>query len=251
MKKNIASEWRPLTIPRILFEFGEFNFDRITVNSVSLIKGKFDLSITPRFPREFDKNFWFYNLEFKQINNENNLISLGPYYPKLKFKEDKLRYFNLTYPPFSDIILSSKSGPIIRAPYSFIKEARKEQLKILSNFYASYLKILNIPLNYDKIIPVPAKPKYSFNSVKIICQEFSKIFNIPTDYGLLRRVSNEGKNFEIIDRFINLSNIKILLIDDIITKGDTKDSICSKLNERGCINICTITLSKTDHNIYE
>jgi len=221
LKKNIASEWRLLIIPKILFEFGEFNFERITRNNIPLIKGKFNLSINPQFKREFNKTFWFYDLESIQIDNENALISLGPYYPRWKFKDDRNENPNLVYPSFSDILFNSKSGPLDRTPSSSIIEARKEQLKIMSNFYANYLKTLNIPLNYDIIIPVPAKQEYSFNSIEIICQEFRKIFKIPTDCGLLRRVSNDAISYEIIDRSINLSNIKILLIDDIITDGDT------------------------------
>jgi len=249
LRKNIENEWRLLIIPEILFEFGEFSFERITKNNVPLIKGKFNLSVTPRFNYEFGEFFWFYDLNTKQIDSENALLSLGPYYPWWVFENDKIIYPNLAYPAFSDILLNSKSGKLHRAPSSTIIGARKEQLKILSNFFANYLKTIKIPLNYDKIIPVPAKPEYSFNSIEIICHEFSKILEIPTDCDILKRVSNEQKDYEVIDRSINLSNIKILLIDDITTDGDTKDFICSRLNELGCINICNITLGKTDHQI--
>ncbi len=164
----------------------------------------------------------------ESIQNDKNkrLISLGPYYPWRNFKEIKKEKPNLVYPALSDILLDSKS-------------------------YAHYLKAVNFPLNYDKLIPVPAKPMYSFNSIEIICQEFSEIHKIPIDFKIIRRISDTEKEYEIIDKSINLSNSKILLIDDIITEGDTKDFICLRLNKIGCGNFCIATLGKTDHNLYE
>ena len=189
--------------------------------------------------------------ESTQIDKKCFLISLGPYYPWKNFKEIQKKKPNLVYPAFSDILLGSKSGRLHNVPSNFIVKARRQQLRILSNFCANYLKAANIPLNYDRIIPVPAKPMYSFNSIEIICQEFSKIFNIPIDLNIIKRISNTEKYYNIINKSINLSNLSILLIDDIITEGDTKDFVYLRLNEIGCGNICIITLGKTDHNLYE
>lgn len=127
-----------------------------------------------------------------------------------------------------------------------------EQLQILSNFYAVYIQTIGLPINYDRIIPVPAKPSYSFNSIEIICNEFNKIFQIPIDTidnTLITRTSDIWKSYEIIKTSTNLNNLKILLIDDIITDGDTKGEICTKLNKIGCENICMLTLGRPDHSI--
>jgi len=234
-----------------LFEFGEFNYEKVNQYSISLIKGKFNLSIKPLFTKEFEKTFWFYDLEDEQslhINDEKSLISFGPYYPLNEINEED-RYS--IQPALSNIILNSKSGPLYRAPNDFIVNSRKQQLEIISNFCASYLNKMNFSLNNDIIIPVPAKPMYSFNSIEIICQEFNKIFSIPIDLNIIERTSNDEKYYDIINKSINLSKLRILLIDDIITEGDTKDLICLRLNEIGCRNIDIITIGKTDHNLYD
>jgi len=126
-----------------------------------------------------------------------------------------------------------------------------EQLKILSNFYAVYIQTIGLPINYDRIIPVPAKPSYSFNSIEIICDEFNKIFQIPIDNTIITRTSDNWKSYEIRKTSTNLNNLKILLIDDIITDGNTKGEICTKFNKIGCEYICMLTLGRTDHSIYE
>lgn len=244
-------------ISKIKFDYGLFNFNRITLNSISLLKGKFKLNIDVRFKNDIQRIFWFYELESISIINSKkdkilpDLISLGPYYPWNEFTADKDLSTHLKYPVFSDILLNSKTGKLYNISNSFIIEARKEQLRLLSNFFANYLKANGFTLNHDKIIPVPAKPKYSFNNVEIICQEFKKVFNIPIDWDIIERNSNSKKSYDIKNRSSQLKNIKILLIDDIFTNGTTRDIIRSKLNEIGCSNISMITIGKTDHNIYE
>ncbi len=144
------------------FDFGRFKYNKITINSAPLIKGRFTLNIIPQFPREFRKTFWFYDLEFKL--KADDIISLGPYYPSTAFNSDSIFRSNLIYPAFSDIALSSKSGPLHKDVITdFIRTSRIQQLRIISNFYAHYLKTLIGSLNYDELVPVPAKPKYSFN----------------------------------------------------------------------------------------
>ncbi len=87
---------------------------------------------------------------------------------------------NLRYPAFSDIVFNSKSGPLHKKAVSnYIIKSRKQQLRIISKFYANYLKNLIGSLNYSEIIPIPAKLEYSFNSVEIISNEFSNVFEIP------------------------------------------------------------------------
>lgn len=180
-----------------------------------------------------------------------NIISLGPYYPWNDFKTDKNRIANLKYPVFSDILLNSKTGKLYNVTSDFIIKARKEQLRILSNFYANYLKMNNFSFNQNKIIPVPSKPKYTFNNIEIICQEFEKNSKAQTECGIVRRISNTSKSYDAISRNHKFNDKKILLIDDIFTNGTTRDIIWSKLKQIGCKNMCMITLGKTDHNIYE
>lgn len=68
-----------LTINQINFNFGIFEYNEITINSIPLIKGKFSLNMVPNFTREFERPFLFYDLA-KNLKNDD-VISLGPYYP--------------------------------------------------------------------------------------------------------------------------------------------------------------------------
>jgi len=236
-------------IRHINFEYGIFKHEEIALNSVPLIKGKFYLYIHPDFPKEFERTFWFYNLS-KRLKIDD-VISLGPYFPMHIYYDNLAIMPDLKYPAFSDIILNSKSGPLHRAQNDYIRNSRKEQLKIISNFYAYYLKEAVESLDYDEIIPVPAKSMYSFNSIEIICKEFSKIFNIPINVRRIKRINDGEKDYAVISKnnYLNLKNI--LIIDDIITDGITKAKIFHVLKEAGCYATHMITLAKTDHNIYE
>lgn len=158
---------------------------------------------------------------------------------------------NFRYPAFSDIVFNSKSGPLNRAPSTYIRTSRKQQLKIISNFYANYLKNIIGSLNYSEIIPIPAKLEYSFNSVEIISAEFSNVFHIPVNLNRIARTDDDTKEYTVLSENDDLNEKTILLIDDIITDGETKDKICLRLSEKGCNNVDMITLARTDHNIYE
>ncbi|MHA1275197.1 MAG: ComF family protein, partial [Promethearchaeota archaeon] len=155
-------------------------------------------------------------------------------------------------PAFSDIVFNSKSGPLHKKAISnYIIVSRIQQLRIISNFYVNYLKNVIGSLNYSEIIPVPAKSKYSFNSVEIISKEFSNVFDIPVNLNRIKRTDENTKEYAVISENGDLSSKTILLIDDIITDGETKDKISLKLREKGCNNVDMITLARTDNNIYE
>ncbi|MBD3230247.1 MAG: hypothetical protein GF329_18860 [Candidatus Lokiarchaeota archaeon] len=234
----------------IHFKYGSFKYEEIKINSNFLIKGRFSLRKSPKFPKEFSKPFWFYDLG-KRLKRDN-IISLGPYYPQSVFNINQIFIENLKYPVFSNIVFNSKSGPLHKEQVNdYIKESRLEQLKIISNFYAHYLKEIIGSLEYSEIVPVPAKPMYSFNSVEIISSEFSNIFKISMNLNRLERIKDENKEYIVNDDNDEFSSKKILLIDDIITEKKTLDNILPKLKEKGCNKIDLITLARTDHNIYE
>lgn len=246
-----------MKISKIEFDYGVFNFKRIIINSISLIKGKFNLNFDAKFKNDFKRSFWFYELESSSNSKSEkvkilpNLGSLGPYFPWSDYKKRGEFNSKLKFPIFSDILLNSKTGKLAGIQSAFIVEARKEQLKIISNFYANYLMGKKFCSNCNKIIPVPAKPKYSSNNVEIICHEFGKIFNIPIECKIILRTSNSEKSYKMINRPIALNNLNVLLIDDIFTNGTTRNMLFSILKNKGCSNLFMVTLGKTDHNIYE
>lgn len=246
-----------MKISKIEFDYGVFNFKKIIVKSISLIKGKFNLNFDALFKNDFKRSFWFYELESssnsksEKVNTLPNLVSLGPYFPWSDYAKKRRFNSDLRYPVFSEILLNSKTGKLYKLQDEFIVEARKEQLKIISNFYANYLKVENFQVKYDKIIPVPAKPMYSFNNVEIITYEFEKVFNIPVDCSIITRSSDSEKSYDIINSSTQLKNTNMLLMDDIFTRGTTMANIWSKLRTLGCKDLFGITIGKTDHDVYE
>ncbi|MGQ4872843.1 MAG: hypothetical protein ACP6IY_02090 [Promethearchaeia archaeon] len=63
----------------INFDFGIFQYNKIKLKSIPIIKGKFFLNKEPSFSKEFNRIFWFYDLEERL--KIDDVISLGPYYP--------------------------------------------------------------------------------------------------------------------------------------------------------------------------
>jgi len=120
-------------------------------------------------------------------------------------------------------------------------------LRILSNFSAYYLKKTITLSGY--IVSVPPKPKYGYNSVDIIAQEFSKIFKLKLLDNFIIRSNNEQKIF-----YFN-QNIKekimidesIIIVDDIFTSGETFENIYYVLESNNFVtkNLTWITLGRT------
>ncbi|WP_457558759.1 hypothetical protein [Candidatus Harpocratesius sp.] len=256
----------------IQFDYGVFNYKRKiykfsnneSSSEIPIIEGSFYLSNKPSFYRDFKQCFRFYDLKsiesFPWTNSSQSyrkLISLGPYYPWNCFNIDRLYYGNITFPILSDIIFSSKSGPLdelknknlTQSKQSFIRNGRLEQLRILTNFFYYYLSKY-YSIEADFIVPVPSKPKYSFNSVEEISKEFakkSKIIHLPD---IVQRTSNDEKSYCLNPLNLNLENKKIILIDENIREGETKRIISQLLSEKEVQSIQVFTLGRTDHSIY-
>lgn len=91
------------------------------------------------------------------------------------------------------MILNSKSSKI----YPFNQSRIEDYIRILANFYAHYLQVANFDLSYDLILPVPAKPRYSINSLDFACSEFSKVIGVPAQFNVLSRLSDEEKIYQL------------------------------------------------------
>lgn len=256
----------------IPFDYGVFNYKRKVYQipnnealiEIPIIEGKFSLTNKPSFYRDFEQYFKFYDLKSIESLPWTNssqmyqkLICLGPYYSWNCFEIDRLCYGNISFPILSDIIFNSKSGPLhelenknlAQSNQLFIKDGRLEQLKILSNFFYNYLSNY-YSLEADVIIPVPSKPKYSFNSVEEISKEFaekSKIMHLPD---IIQRTSNVEKEYTVSSSILPLANKKIILIDENIREGETKRIISELLSKTGVKSIQVFTLGRTDHFNY-
>jgi hypothetical protein len=247
-------------LKRISFDYGNFEYTNETFNDGfdrrPIIKGKFNLNLIP-IKKDFQSYFWFYDhskidlykwIKGKENRNYKKLYCLGPYFSF--WVQDALQTVS---PVYTDIILNSKTRKILEVmetnwstSYKYERtEGRKQQLKILSNFYANYLKSVSIELQ-GTFIPVPSRPSYSFNSVDIISSEFAKVFNLPHDESLFLRPSDENKYLlrkEPLSKFYTI-------FDDVYTDGKTKNILSDLLINKGITNIEIVCLGKRDHSNY-
>ncbi|OLS15714.1 MAG: hypothetical protein RBG13Loki_0650 [Promethearchaeota archaeon CR_4] len=228
------------------FEYGSFNYDYYECtpdrnDKIHLIIGSFAFP-SMSCPRYFWGEFILYNL-YEWNTNPQERVSLGPYLPWHICKDS-----NISFPKFSALILNSKSSRVSETNSSEIEL----RLKVLTNLYSHYLLNANINLGCDLILPVPAKPKYSINCLEYSCTEFSNILRIPTFPFILKRLSDEEKIFELNAKFSTIiKDKKILLVDDIITSGDTENRLRRVLMQGGALSVKFLTFGKTDSRNYQ
>lgn len=123
---------------------------------------------------------------------------------------------------------------------------------------------------YDKnnfscnlIIPVPLSPNRlktrKYNQAELLAKPLSVAKNIPIKTDIVKRIKNtlsqanlksferreNLKNaFEIIDKKA-IKNKNILVIDDVMTTGETAKSLCKELNKYHPKSISILTLAHT------
>jgi len=253
----------------IKFEYGSLNYEQMDViiskTKITLTKGKFRLDFPPSFVSDFAKEFIFYDISSIQNRVDslepnlkiNSFYCLAPYYPRHEYDEIIPIIGAFEYPIVSDILFNSKSGPLHKMmskgledrKKDFILQARLQELDILSSFYATILVNNQMSVG-DIIIPIPAKPKYTFNSVDHIADKMGNLLKIYVRKDLVKRISDTEKKFEILDPNKLLDGSNVILVDDIYTKGETIGEISSILHQKRCKEIALVTLGLTDHNIY-
>ena len=247
------------------FEYGEFTYQNISnnedTNIFPVIKGKLNLDVIPT-KNDFYRDFWFYDLsqvqDFKQFPRDqnryyDNIVCLGPYYPFHLLDENEI-----TPSIFTEILFYSKTSQITNAQNknfsaSWLKratEGRKQQIRILANIFGKFL-VKNNNKPTGTIISVPSKPKYTFNSVEEISMELSEFFNLPNEEILYRKSDNNiENNYTIKPEYRGSLPNEIILVDDIITNGDTANNICKLLKEKGVKKVTVLALGNTDHSYY-
>jgi len=152
--------------------------------------------------------------------------------------------------------------------YSYDNAIRKLILAIKFNYLFRAAKrfnsiILPPPMNistYDAIIPVPSHPlrklRRFYHPTDIIAKHISREFNIDIDYSLKRirytnfqsKVDRNHRKQNIYNAFRYDSDIKyknVLLIDDILTTGNTINECCRVLKSNDIKRIDVYVLTKT------
>lgn len=151
--------------------------------------------------------------------------------------------------------------------YSFKYKGNYALAQYLGEMYAKELKLDNIVLNFDYIIPVPLHPKRKkkrgYNQSFYIAKGVSSVFGGEIRENILKReeiTESQTKKLRF-DRWENIKDAfsiisanesdfekEILIIDDITTTGATIAACIITLRESGYKNISVLTLAYTSNS---
>ena len=117
-------------------------------------------------------------------------------------------------------------------------------------------------IHADYIVPIPMHPSKKrargFNQATVLARPLSKAFGIPMAENMIKRVkktapqsglSVPGREQNLSDAFAfnhnkyDITNKKILLIDDIFTSGATMNTCAKLLMDNNAANVVCLSLS--------
>ena len=113
----------------------------------------------------------------------------------------------------------------------------------------------------DALVPVPLHPRRlrerEFNQAEILCQELSRTSGIRVISPLARcrytttqtELDRKGRRQNLRDAFIpgkngDVTNMNLLLVDDVLTTGSTLDACAAALLEAGARSVRAITAAR-------
>lgn len=113
----------------------------------------------------------------------------------------------------------------------------------------------------DALVPVPLHPRRcrerEFNQAEILCNELSRLCGIPVVLPLARRrytttqtqLDRRGRRQNLRDAFIlvknrDVTNMNLLLVDDVLTTGSTLDACAAVLLEGGAASVRALTAAR-------
>jgi ComF family protein len=113
----------------------------------------------------------------------------------------------------------------------------------------------------DALVPVPLHPRRlrerEFNQADILCHELSRISGIRVFPALARRrytttqtqLDRKGRRQNLRDAFIlgknrDVTNLNLLLVDDVLTTGSTLDACAAVLLEGGAASVRALTAAR-------
>jgi ComF family protein len=113
----------------------------------------------------------------------------------------------------------------------------------------------------DALVPVPLHPRRlrerEFNQAEILCQELSCACGLPVLTPLVRRrytttqtrLDRKGRRQNLRDAFIpgknaDVTNLNLLLVDDVLTTGSTLDACAAVLLEAGANSVRALTAAR-------
>lgn len=113
----------------------------------------------------------------------------------------------------------------------------------------------------DALVPVPLHPRRlrerEFNQAEILCHELSRKCGIPVFAPLARRrytttqtqLDRKNRRQNLRDAFVlgknrDVTNMHLLLVDDVLTTGSTLDACAAVLLEAGARSVCALTAAR-------
>lgn len=113
----------------------------------------------------------------------------------------------------------------------------------------------------DALVPVPLHPRRlrerEFNQADILCHELSRICGIRVVSALARhrytttqtQLDRKGRRQNLRDAFIlgknrDVTNLNLLLVDDVLTTGSTLDACAAVLLEGGAASVRALTAAR-------
>lgn len=113
----------------------------------------------------------------------------------------------------------------------------------------------------EALVPVPLHPRRlrerEFNQAEILCRELSRLSGIPVKSALARRrytttqtlLDRRGRRQNLRDAFIpvkngDVTNMNLLLVDDVLTTGSTLDACAATLLESGAASVRALTAAR-------
>jgi ComF family protein len=113
----------------------------------------------------------------------------------------------------------------------------------------------------DALVPVPLHPRRlrerEFNQAEILCHELSRTSGIPVFMPVARhrytttqtQLDRKGRRQNLREAFIPgkniaVTNMNLLLVDDVLTTGSTLDACAAVLLEAGAQSVRALTVAR-------
>jgi ComF family protein len=132
---------------------------------------------------------------------------------------------------------------------------------LADNMIKQYNKYYN-DMDFDVIIPVPLfkfkKAERGYNQSEILAKYLSKELKIPLNKKILKKVKNtkvqhflprNERQKNLKDAYVaskKCKDLKILLVDDIITTGATLNECAKSLKDAGAADVCCIVAAAVE-----
>ena len=153
-------------------------------------------------------------------------------------------------------------GPIKKVLCAFKFEKRRFLSKVLMKIIQAYFLENNTPFSWDWVVPVPMprnrKLERGFNQSELLAKKVSKLVGAPCQNRILgSKITREpqsklGKkerkqnvrNSFCLKKNPDLKNKKILLVDDILTTGETASQCAKILKQAGAATVDVLVAAR-------